>query len=89
VDLVGGVLGRPYARPDLMKPDPFLAVQAIELLDRGRLCMIGDAVTDIEFSRSAGLAPIASAKSPRHETRLRPAGPDAVIRAMTALADCL
>jgi phosphoglycolate phosphatase-like HAD superfamily hydrolase len=51
--------------------------------------MIGDAVTDIEFSRSAGLAPIASAKSPRHETRLRPAGPDAVIRAMTALADCL
>jgi phosphoglycolate phosphatase-like HAD superfamily hydrolase len=29
------------------------------------------------------------ANSPRHEVRLRPAGPDAVIQTMTALADCL
>jgi phosphoglycolate phosphatase-like HAD superfamily hydrolase len=50
--------------------------------------MVGDEPTDIEFSRRAGLAAIAYAKSPRHEARLRPAGPDAVIRAMTALADC-
>ena len=63
-ELVGGVLGRAYARPELMKPDPFLAARAVELLDRDRCCMIGDAVTDIEFSRSAGLAAIAYAKSP-------------------------
>jgi len=88
-DLVGGVLGRPYARPELMKPDPFLVGRAVDLLDRARCCMIGDAVTDIEFSRRAGLASVAYAKSPRHEARLRPAEPDAVIRAMTALADCL
>lgn len=88
-DLVVGVLGRPFARPDLMKPNPFLAGQALTLLGRSNCCMIGDAPTDIEFSRRAGLASIAYAKSPRHEARLRPAGPDAVIQTMTALADCL
>jgi phosphoglycolate phosphatase-like HAD superfamily hydrolase len=87
--LITGVLGRPYARPELMKPDPFLAAPAIALLDRPRCCMIGDGPSDIEFSRRAGLTSIAYAKSPRHEARLRSSGPDAVITAMTALADCL
>ncbi len=87
--LITGVVGRPYARPELMKPDPFLAAQALALLDRPQCCMVGDAPTDIEFSRRAGLLSIAHAKSPRHEALLHPAGPDAVITAMTALADCL
>lgn len=87
--LITGVVGRPYARPELMKPDPFLAAQALTLLDRPRCCMVGDAPTDIEFSRRAGLPSIAYAKSPRHEALLHSAGPDAVVTAMTALADCL
>jgi len=84
--LVTGVLGRPYARPDLMKPDPFLAGEALALLDRPRCCMIGDSATDIEFSHRAGLSSIAYAKSPRHEARLRPAGPDAIVHTMGELA---
>jgi phosphoglycolate phosphatase-like HAD superfamily hydrolase len=48
--------------------------------------MIGDSATDIEFSRRAGLSSIAYAKSPRHEARLRPAGPDAIVHTMGELA---
>jgi phosphoglycolate phosphatase len=87
VDQVRTVLGRPFARPDLMKPNPHLARQAVELVDRSGWCMVGDSVTDIEFSRRAGVSSIAYAKSARHEARLT--GADAVIREMTALADCL
>jgi phosphoglycolate phosphatase len=87
--LVAGVLGRPYARPDLMKPNPFLAARACELIGRTNCCMIGDAVSDVDFSRRAGLASIGYAKSPRHEDRLRLSAPDAVVRSMSAVAESL
>ncbi|GAB2635026.1 HAD family hydrolase [Kribbella swartbergensis] len=86
-DQVRAVLGRPYARPDLMKPNPHLARRAVELADRDRWCMVGDSASDIEFSRRAGLMSITYAKSARHEARL--GGADVVIRTMRALADCV
>jgi phosphoglycolate phosphatase-like HAD superfamily hydrolase len=86
--LISGIACRPYARPSLMKPDPYLAAEALQSLDRpaAGCCMVGDAVTDVEFARAVGVRAIAYAKSERHEARLRPAQPDAVVRTMAELA---
>jgi phosphoglycolate phosphatase len=88
---VAAILGRPYARPDLMKPSPHNATQALQLLGRSpaACCMIGDEPTDIQFAHAAGLTSIAYAKSARHEDRLRAAGPQALTHAMRAITDCL
>lgn len=89
--LVTPVLGRPYARPELMKPDPFNATQALRLLDRGpaSCCMIGDEPTDVQFAHNAGLSSIAYAKSPRHEAALREVAPHALTQSMSAVTACL
>ncbi|MGW6279277.1 HAD family hydrolase [Kribbella sp. NPDC055071] len=75
--LITAIACRPFAQPNLMKPDPYLAVGALRSLDRpaAGCCMVGDAVTDVEFARAVGVRAIAYAKSDRHEARLRPAGP--------------
>jgi phosphoglycolate phosphatase len=69
------------------KSDPYLAVGAVQALDRSvsGCCMIGDAVTDVEFARAAGVRAIGYAKSERHALRLRVARPDAVARTMAEL----
>ena len=88
---VAAVLGRPYARPELMKPDPFNATQALRLLDRSAAscCMIGDEATDVQFAHTAGLSSIAYAKSARHEAALREVAPRALTLSMSAITACL
>ncbi|MEU4190491.1 HAD family hydrolase [Kribbella sp. NPDC026611] len=85
--LVVAVLGRPYARPELMKPDPYRAIEAFRLLGYGAedCCMVGDEPTDTLFARAAGVPSIAYAKSPQHEERLREVRPDVVVRSMVGL----
>lgn len=66
--LVLAVLGRPFGRPELMKPDPYRAVEAFRLLGlpAESCCMVGDEPTDTLFARAAGVPSIAYAKSPRY-----------------------
>ena len=85
------VLGRPFARPDLMKPDPGSAVEALRLLGTtsDRACMVGDAVTDIEFAHRAGLTAIGYAKNEKRGHELTDAGADAIVHSMAELADAI
>lgn len=86
--LVVAVLGRPYARPDLMKPNPYRAHEAFRLLGRGAesCAMIGDETSDVAFARAAGMRAIAYAKSPKEEPGLQDAAPDEIITSMASLA---
>jgi phosphoglycolate phosphatase len=88
---VAFVLGRPFARPELMKPDPGLASEALRLLggEAERACMIGDAVTDVEFAQRAGVMAIGYAKNPQRGRELVEAGADAIVHAMTELAEAV
>jgi phosphoglycolate phosphatase len=84
---VAFVLGRPFARPELMKPDPGLAFEALRLLGvrAERACMVGDAVTDVEFAHRAGVVAIGYAKTPRRGEELVAAGADAVVHSVKEL----
>jgi phosphoglycolate phosphatase len=87
-DKVGLILGRPFARPHLMKPNPAQAIEALNALT-GRpdqCCMVGDAATDIEFARRAGLRSIGYAKNSERGRGLASAGADAITRTMSDLA---
>jgi HAD superfamily hydrolase (TIGR01549 family) len=52
---VRGIVGRSFARPDLMKPDPSLLIRGIELIGSrsGGCVIIGDSVADITAARRA------------------------------------
>ncbi|WP_344111446.1 HAD-IA family hydrolase [Kribbella alba] len=87
-DQVEFILGRPFARPRLMKPDPTLAFEALRAL-RSRpdqCCMVGDAVTDIEFARHAGVRSVGYAKNAERGRQLAAAGADAITPTMSDLA---
>jgi phosphoglycolate phosphatase-like HAD superfamily hydrolase len=82
------ILGRPFARPRLMKPDPTLAFEALRALKSrpDQCCMVGDAVTDIEFARRAGVRAVGYAKNPERGRQLAAAGADAITPTMSDLA---
>lgn len=90
-DQVARICGRPFARPELMKPHPALVEQALEALkmDAGSCVLVGDSVTDIEVSRRTGVRSIGYAKNPRRGDELGQAGADALIDSMSALADAV
>jgi HAD superfamily hydrolase (TIGR01509 family) len=90
-DYVAFVLGRPFARPDLMKPDPGSAAEALQLLGTtpDRACVVGDAVTDIEFAHRAGLTAIGYAKNEKRGRELADAGAYAIVHTMAELADAV
>lgn len=86
--LVAKVLGRPPGHPALMKPDPELVHLALAIVKRKPhdCVMIGDSVTDIEVSQSAGVRSIGYAKTPERGAELDRAGADAIIDDMASLA---
>ncbi len=90
-DQVVAICGRPFARPELMKPHPALVEQALEALtkDAGNCVLVGDSVTDIEVSRRTGVRSIGFAKNPRRGDELAQAGADALTDSMSALADAV
>jgi phosphoglycolate phosphatase len=85
---VAAIFGRPFGRPGVMKPNPGLVNQAVqELGDEPADCvMIGDSITDIEASRTAGVRSIGYAKTPQRGLDLAAVGADAVTNDMVALA---
>jgi HAD superfamily hydrolase (TIGR01509 family) len=87
-DQVGLVVGRPFARPELMKPHPALADQVFAHLagPPGKCYMVGDSASDIEFSRRIGVRSIGFAKNATRGAELISAGADAITPDMSSLA---
>jgi AHBA synthesis associated protein len=73
------------------KPAPDIVLRALTLLDARpeRAMMIGDAVTDIESARAAGVLAVAALWGEADEAELLAAGPDAALRRPAELLDLL
>lgn len=84
---VRDVVGRPYLRPDLMKPDPDIIQRALNIARTSaqRAVLIGDSVSDIEVARATGVRSIGYAKTERRGVELHEVGADAVTASMEAL----
>lgn len=83
------IIGRTYAAPDQMKPNPAPLLAAADELDsKPRDCvLIGDSPTDIEAAHAAGVYAIGYANRPDKYHLLSAA--DALIGSMAELADVL
>lgn len=88
---VAVVAARPFGQPWFMKPNPALVVQAIEHLGASpeRCLFVGDAITDIQAGRAAGVRVVGYVKTSQQGAALASAGPDRLINSMSELADAL
>ncbi|MDQ0367983.1 HAD superfamily hydrolase (TIGR01509 family) [Catenuloplanes indicus] len=85
------IVGRAYADPARMKPDPAPVLAAMRELDAepGECVLIGDSVSDVTAARRAGVAAIAYANKPGKAGRLAAAdvvvhGIDRIVAAVEA-----
>ncbi|MET8356050.1 HAD family phosphatase [Micromonospora sp. NPDC005171] len=88
---VSPVVGRAYAEPTRMKPNPepiLRAVRAVSL-PANRCVLVGDSLTDVEGARAAGIRSIGYANREPKVRALRAAGADVVITSMGELARSL
>jgi len=69
-------VGRPYAEPQRMKPNPESVLRAVRQLNGrpGECVLVGDSVTDIEAARRAGVRSIGFANKPSKYLMLLEAG---------------
>lgn len=83
------VIGRPYARPDLMKPDPWMVLDAVRAVGGkpAECVLVGDSITDIEAARAAGVHVVGYANRPRKVVPFAIA--DAVITTMADVVAAL
>jgi AHBA synthesis associated protein len=89
LDCFGHVIGSDeVARP---KPAPDIVRLALDLLGAApaEAMMIGDAVTDIQSARGAGVRAVAAMWAETDEAALLAAGPDSVLRSPGELLDLL
>ncbi|NJC15642.1 HAD superfamily hydrolase (TIGR01509 family) [Micromonospora profundi] len=88
---VSPVVGRAYADPERMKPNPEPILQAVHALGEspGRCVLVGDSLSDIEGARAAGVRVIGYANRPSKVDVFRRARADIVITSMDALARAL
>jgi len=88
---VSPIVGRAYAEPQRMKPNPEPILRAVRALDAspGRSVLIGDSISDIEGGKAAGVRVIGYANRPAKVEALRKAGADLVITSMGAIAEAL
>jgi beta-phosphoglucomutase-like phosphatase (HAD superfamily) len=86
---VNAVVGRPYARPDLMKPHPGPVLDAAHSIGipPDRCVLVGDSPADVGAARQAGVPIIAYAKSDTHRQALENAGAELVIDTMRDVAE--
>jgi HAD superfamily hydrolase (TIGR01549 family) len=85
------VVGRAYADPNLMKPNPTPILRAVADLDaKPAACvLIGDSISDMDGGRTAGVRTIAFANRPGKRQHLLRAGADAATEGMAELAAAL
>ena len=88
---VSPVIGRAYADPGRMKPNPEPILRAVRVLEAspGRSVLVGDSISDIEGGKAAGVSVIGYANRPAKVDALRKAGADLVITSMGAIAEAL
>ena len=88
---VAPVVGRAYADPARMKPNPEPILRAVQELRvaAGRSVLIGDSLSDIEGGRAAGVLVIAYANRPSKVDDFRNAGADVVTTSMGPIAEAL
>ncbi|MFI6261368.1 HAD family hydrolase [Micromonospora sp. NPDC051006] len=81
---VSPVIGRAYAEPGRMKPNPEPILKAVDALAEppSRCLLIGDSLSDINGARAAGVRVIGFANRPGKVEAFRIAGADAVITSM-------
>ncbi len=86
---VGVIVGRPYARPERMKPHPAPILEAVRALaaEPPACVLIGDSLSDIEGARAAGVQVIGYANRPNKVEAFR--GADLVITSMSVIAEAL
>jgi HAD superfamily hydrolase (TIGR01549 family) len=88
---VSPIVGRAYAEPQRMKPNPEPILHAVRALGLSptRTLLVGDSLSDIEGSRAAGVGTIGYANRPSKAEAFRQAGADVVIDSMGAIASIL
>ncbi|GIL29911.1 HAD family hydrolase [Actinocatenispora comari] len=88
---VAGVIGRPHAAPERMKPDPWPLQEAARRhhVPNAECVLIGDSITDIEAAQAAGAASIGYANKPGKADRLTNAGATTTVTDMYQLAEAL
>ncbi|WP_031163588.1 HAD family hydrolase [Streptosporangium roseum] len=88
VDLISA---RVALDPELMKPNPHLIQQALTQLDADAALtlLVGDSVTDMQASKSAGITAVGYANKPGKVDLLAAAGADIVVMNMKELASAL
>ncbi|RGC70868.1 Phosphoglycolate phosphatase [Micromonospora sp. MW-13] len=88
---VSPVVGRAYADPDRMKPNPEPILQAIRTFGEipGRCVLVGDSLSDIEGAQAAGVRVIGYANKPSKVEAFDTVGADAVVTSMSEIAGAL
>lgn len=90
-EYVSPVVGRAYADPARMKPNPEPILQAARALGLPprRCILVGDSTSDIQGARAAGVRAIGYANRPSKADALRSSGADVVITSMKVMASAL
>jgi phosphoglycolate phosphatase-like HAD superfamily hydrolase len=85
----GPIVGRAYAQPELMKPDPHPIRLALDELGvpAEAVLLVGDSTSDVVAARAVGINCVGYANRPGKQDRL--AGADVVLDDLQALADAL
>lgn len=85
------VVGRPYADPARMKPNPAPICAAVDELDAdpAQCILVGDSVSDITAATAAGVHSIGYANKPGKRERLTDAGADAIVDSMAPIATAM
>ncbi|MFF4879718.1 HAD family hydrolase [Micromonospora sp. NPDC000668] len=88
---ISPVVGRAYADPVRMKPNPEPILQAARVVHEPahRCVLIGDSLSDIEGARAAGVRAIGYANRPAKVETMRTVGADVVITSMGEIARIL
>ncbi|GLY20800.1 HAD family phosphatase [Micromonospora sp. NBRC 101691] len=88
---VSPVVGRAYAAPERMKPNPEPIWQATHAVGEppARCVLIGDSRTDIDGARAARVRVIGYANRPTKVEKFQAAGADWVVTTMREIADAL
>ena len=88
---VAPVIGRAYAEPERMKPNPEPISRAVRMLDvsPARCVLVGDSLSDIVGAKRAGVRIIAYANRPAKLDGFGAAGADVVISSMAPIAEAL
>ncbi|MFI7022787.1 HAD family hydrolase [Micromonospora sp. NPDC049900] len=88
---VSPVVGRAYADPARMKPNPAPILQAVQAIGESpsRCVLVGDSLTDIDGARAAGVRVIGYANRSAKAEQFRAARADVVVTRMRELAQVL